>query len=141
MPNPLLTVDWCLLRAQRNHLLCLPSHKHVDGLVNFLDDLIDHAVDTNQLIELLSPDTLEAGNIYKYVIVANEIRFFSHDHIHDQAVGDEERGSLQSAGTIAVHDDLIKIVGRGSISLKIPGHPADKRLIADLLGKPVGEVI
>jgi len=141
MPDPLSNVDWCLLRAQRNYLLVYPSaHKHVDGLINFLDGLIDHALDTCKLIGLFSPDTLEVGTMYKYVDVGGEFRFFSMDDQHRQAVGNDEREDLRSAGKIAIHPDCIKMIERGSISLKIPGDAGDDELLADLLGKPVKEV-
>lgn len=147
MTDPLSNVDWCLLRSQRNWLLTksiahLNSPKdvqHSTGIVNLLDDLIDHALDTGKLIDLYSHDDLKDGGIYKYVRVAGEFRFFSGNDMHKQAVGSTEidLGWLESAGTIAVFDNFIRLISRGSMSLKISGAEKDEVLLADLFGKQV----
>lgn len=139
MSAPLTNLDWCLLRAQRNYLLGLPDHKHIDGLINFLDDLIDYALDTGKLIGLIGPEDLETGHMYKYVRVGGMFRFFSIDDLHKYAVGptEVELGLLESAGKIILGEDEIVLVEGGSMSLDIVGDSADLALLIELLGRPV----
>ena len=147
MSGPLSKVDWDLLRAQRNWLLetlhplpvTMRDSHHADGLINFLDTRIDHALDTNRLIGLFSYDDLQVGEMYKYVRVEGNFRFFSMHDQHSHAVGETERemGLLESAGKIAILPGLIRLVEAGSMSLDLPGDPADVDLLAELLGKPV----